>query len=51
MASSSSSGGGSALSLPSFLTKTYEIFNTKEFQDCCGWGPAGDTIIIKKVNA
>ena len=36
-------------SLPSFLTKTYEIFNTKEYNDCCGWGSTGETIVIKKI--
>ena len=35
--------------LPSFLTKTYEIFNTKEYNDCCGWGSTGETIVIKKI--
>lgn len=36
-------------SVPGFLTKTYEIFNTPEYQDICSWGPNGDTINIKKV--
>ncbi len=36
-------------SVPGFLTKTFEIFSTPEFADCCGWGQNGDTIIIRKV--
>jgi hypothetical protein len=36
-------------SVPGFLTKTYEIFNTPEYQDICSWGPNGDTINIKKI--
>jgi hypothetical protein len=36
-------------SVPGFLTKTFEIFSTPEYGDICGWGPNGDTIIIKKV--
>lgn len=35
--------------IPGFLTKTYEIFNTPEYTDCCGWGNNGSTIVIKKV--
>jgi hypothetical protein len=35
--------------IPGFLTKTYEIFNTPEYVDCCGWGNNGTTIVIKKV--
>lgn len=36
-------------SVPGFLTKTFEIFSSPEYADCCGWGPNGDTIIIRKV--
>jgi len=36
-------------SIPGFLTKTYEIFNTPEYIDCCGWGNDGSTIVIKKI--
>ena len=36
-------------SVPGFLTKTYEIFSNPEYADCCGWGPTGETIIIRKV--
>ena len=35
--------------IPGFLTKTYEIFNTPDYTDCCGWGNNGSTIVIKKV--
>jgi hypothetical protein len=35
--------------VPGFLTKTYEIFNTPEYQDICSWGPNGDTINIKRI--
>lgn len=35
--------------VPGFLTKTYEIFNSPEYADCCGWGANGETIIIRKV--
>jgi heat shock transcription factor len=35
--------------IPGFLTKTYEIFNTPEYIDCCGWGNDGSTIVIKKI--
>lgn len=35
--------------IPGFLTKTYEIFNTADYTDCCGWGNNGSTIVIKKV--
>lgn len=54
----SAAGGGSSGSLkddgkksniPGFLTKTFEIFSNEEFEDLCGWGENGDTIIIKKV--
>ena len=37
-------------SVPGFLTKTFEIFSSPEYSECCGWGPNGDTIVIKKVN-
>jgi hypothetical protein len=36
-------------SVPGFLTKTFEIFSSPEYADCCGWGPTGETIIIRKV--
>ena len=36
-------------SVPGFLSKTYDIFNSSEYSDCCGWGVNGDTIVIKKV--
>lgn len=36
-------------SVPGFLTKTFEIFSSPEYADCCGWGANGDTIVIKKV--
>jgi len=36
-------------SVPGFLTKTYEIFSSHENRDKCGWGPNGDTIVIKQV--
>jgi hypothetical protein len=39
-----------AASVPGFLTKTYEIFNTPEYHEICSWGPNGDTINIKKVS-
>ena len=35
--------------IPGFLTKTYEIFNSPDYTDCCGWGNNGSTIVIKKV--
>eukprot|EP00624_Nannochloropsis_granulata_P005053 evm.model.NODE_35794_length_6463_cov_7.710196.1 len=35
--------------IPGFLTKTFEIFSSGEYRDLCGWGPRGDTILIKKV--
>ena len=38
-----------AQNIPGFLTKTYEIFSSGEYEDLCSWGPAGDTIIVKKV--
>jgi hypothetical protein len=57
--SSSSRGGGASgagakeetkkPTIPGFLTKTFEIFSNDEFEDLCGWGENGDTIIIKKV--
>jgi hypothetical protein len=37
------------MSIPGFLSKTYEIFNTPEFDEVCGWGPKGETIVIKKI--
>ena len=40
-------GGGA--SIPGFLTKTYEIFSLPDHQEYCGWGPKGDTIIIRKI--
>jgi hypothetical protein len=36
-------------SIPGFLTKTYEIFSLPDHQEYCGWGPKGDTIIIRKI--
>lgn len=36
-------------SVPGFLTKTFEIFSSSEYSDCCGWGSNGETIIIRKV--
>jgi hypothetical protein len=42
-------GSKMSTSVPGFLTKTFEIFSTPEYGDICGWGPNGDTIIIKKV--
>ncbi|CAM9411699.1 unnamed protein product [Chrysoparadoxa australica] len=36
--------------VPGFITKTYEIFSNPKFDDICGWGPRGDTIIIKQVH-
>lgn len=36
-------------SVPGFLTKTFEIFSNPEYSDCCGWGPNGETIVIRKV--
>ena len=41
------SNGGA--SIPGFLTKTYEIFSLPEHQEYCGWGPKGDTIMIRKI--
>ncbi len=38
------------MSVVGFLTKTYEIFSNPEFIDCCGWGPDGTTIEIKKID-
>jgi hypothetical protein len=38
-------------SVPGFLTKTFEIFSSPEYSDCCGWGANGDTIVIKKVSS
>eukprot|EP00428_Durinskia_dybowskii_P081129 CAMPEP_0170433518 /NCGR_PEP_ID=MMETSP0117_2-20130122/42547_1 /TAXON_ID=400756 /ORGANISM="Durinskia baltica, Strain CSIRO CS-38" /LENGTH=716 /DNA_ID=CAMNT_0010693285 /DNA_START=37 /DNA_END=2187 /DNA_ORIENTATION=- len=35
--------------VPGFLTRTFEIFSSPEYSDCCGWGPNGDTIVIKKI--
>jgi heat shock transcription factor len=40
---------GSSSQLPGFITKTFSIFNTIEFLDCCGWGNEGTTIIIKNM--
>jgi hypothetical protein len=42
-------GGGKKTTIPGFLTKTFEIFSSGEYKDLCGWGPRGDTILIKKV--
>ena len=25
------------VNVPSFIAKTYEIFNTENIEDCCGW--------------
>lgn len=36
--------------VPGFLTKTFEIFSSPEYSDCCGWGSNGETIIIRKVS-
>lgn len=36
--------------VPGFLSKTYEIFNTPTYSDCCGWGKGGETIIITKID-
>jgi hypothetical protein len=36
-------------SVPGFLSKTFGIFSNPQFADVCGWGPNGDTIIIRKV--
>lgn len=41
--------GGKKVTIPGFLTKTYEIFSSGEYSDLCGWGAGGDTIIIQKV--
>ena len=35
--------------IPGFLLKTYEIFNTPEYSNLCGWGSNGETIVIKKI--
>ena len=32
-----------------FLTKAYEIFDCGNFSDCCGWGPKGETIVVKRI--
>jgi len=42
-------GGNKKATIPGFLTKTFEIFSSGEYKDLCGWGPRGDTILIKKV--
>ncbi|KAJ1420232.1 HSF-type DNA-binding-domain-containing protein [Ochromonadaceae sp. CCMP2298] len=36
-------------SVPGFLTKTFEIFSSIEYADCCGWGANGETILIRKI--
>lgn len=36
-------------SVPGFLTKTHEIFNSPQYQDICCWGPNGNTINVKKI--
>jgi hypothetical protein len=35
--------------VPVFISKVFEIFSTKEFNDVCSWSAFGDKIIIKKV--
>ena len=37
------------MTIPGFLSKTYDIFTNKEFENICGWGARGETIIIKKI--
>jgi hypothetical protein len=37
------------MSVPGFLSKTFEIFSNPEFSDMCGWGSNGETIVISKV--
>ena len=37
------------MSVPGFLSKTFRAFSNLKYSDCCGWGPNGDTIIIKQV--
>lgn len=33
-----------------FLSKTFDIISDPQNEDICGWGPHGDTIIIKKID-
>ena len=39
----------SSVSIPGFLTKTYEIFSNSEYKYCCEWGQNGKTIVVTKI--
>ena len=38
-----------AVVIPGFLSKLYEIFNSNEFRDCCRWGATEESIVVFEV--